>query len=320
MKKLILIIILTINVAAAKAQQLPLYNQYKLNSFLINPAVAGSQNYTPLRIISHMNLLGFDNAPQTNIISFHSRISRVGKFDHTGESLNRFPVLRNGRFGIGSYLYSDKSGPFSRAGINFSMAYHLTLNDKKNHNLSIGISGNIYQFKIGNLTENEDYSGFDPTLTTSSDAQFFADLNAGILFYSHKYYFGISSAQILENSYKYESNSDDNKMVRHYFINGAYEFDLSKNFSIEPNSTAKAIINSPVVYDFGVNFYFKKNFWLGGSWSNSESFFAKTGFRYKNFIAAYFFGYSLSNIVSYSSGIHEILIGFNFNEKKRFLN
>ena len=320
MKKIIFLLILITYLLDLKAQQLPLYNQYKLNNFLINPAVAGSQNYSSFRLISHMNLLGFDNAPQTNIISLHSRISRLGKFDHTGEPLKRFPIMRNGRFGIGSYLYNDKTGPFHRSGINLSLSYHISLNDAKNHNLSLGISGNLYQFKIGNLIENEDYTGYDPTLSTSGEAQFFADLNVGLLLYSHKYFFGLSSAQILENSYKYNSDSEDNKMVRHYFLNGAYKFKVSTNFSIEPLSTVKAIINSPVVYDFGMNFYIKEHFWIGGSWSNSESFFTKTGFRYKNFVAAYSFGYSLSNIVSYSSGIHELLIGFNFNEKKRYYN
>ncbi|NMC99137.1 MAG: type IX secretion system membrane protein PorP/SprF, partial [Bacteroidales bacterium] len=35
---------------ASNAQQLPLYSQYMFNGFLLNPGIAGSVDYFPIRI------------------------------------------------------------------------------------------------------------------------------------------------------------------------------------------------------------------------------------------------------------------------------
>jgi len=45
-------------------QQLPVYSQYMMNKFLINPAVAGSEGYTAFNLTSRKQWLGIKDAPQ----------------------------------------------------------------------------------------------------------------------------------------------------------------------------------------------------------------------------------------------------------------
>ena len=56
-----------------EAQQLPLYSQYMMNSFLLNPAIAGSKNYTPLILTARQQWTGITGAPQTFAISGHTQ-------------------------------------------------------------------------------------------------------------------------------------------------------------------------------------------------------------------------------------------------------
>ena len=46
-------------------QQLPVYSQYMMNKFLINPAVAGSEGYTAFNLTSRKQWLGIKDAPLT---------------------------------------------------------------------------------------------------------------------------------------------------------------------------------------------------------------------------------------------------------------
>ena len=49
MKKVIFVFIVILPFIST-GQQLPLYSQYMLNDFAINPALAGSKSYSPIRL------------------------------------------------------------------------------------------------------------------------------------------------------------------------------------------------------------------------------------------------------------------------------
>ena len=59
-----------------KAQQLPLYSQYLMNGFMINPAMAGYDGYTAFNLTYRQQWLGFAEAPRTYSASFQSRLYR----------------------------------------------------------------------------------------------------------------------------------------------------------------------------------------------------------------------------------------------------
>jgi type IX secretion system PorP/SprF family membrane protein len=62
---------LTLNVIA---QQLPHYTQYVLNNYIINPAVAGIENYTDVKISHRHQWVGIDGAPVTTYLTIHGPI------------------------------------------------------------------------------------------------------------------------------------------------------------------------------------------------------------------------------------------------------
>ena len=56
-----LLLILTSGIV--KAQQLPIYSQYMLNDFSMNPAIAGTQNYFDIKSDNRFQWIGITDAP-----------------------------------------------------------------------------------------------------------------------------------------------------------------------------------------------------------------------------------------------------------------
>ena len=65
-----LMLISTSNAAVAQAKSS--YNQYILNNFILNPAQAGIENYTDVKISARDQWVGLNGAPKTTYFSIMS--------------------------------------------------------------------------------------------------------------------------------------------------------------------------------------------------------------------------------------------------------
>src|SRR4030066_64637 len=76
MYRLLISILLIFIAFPGRGQQMPLYSQYMMNGYLINPAIAGSDGYTSFNLTAREQWLGFQNAPQTRSFSGQTRLLR----------------------------------------------------------------------------------------------------------------------------------------------------------------------------------------------------------------------------------------------------
>ena len=128
------------------AQQLPVYSQYMMNKFLINPAVAGSEGYTAINLTAREQWIGLKDSPKTHALSFHTRLlpdSYINKINPVRRK--RMQASRDSKVGLGGYIFNDRTGLVNRTGLRFTYAYHIKI---KEGQLSFGLSGNIYQYKL----------------------------------------------------------------------------------------------------------------------------------------------------------------------------
>ena len=58
----------------AMGQQVPMYSQYIMNGFLVNPSFAGSDGYTTVNLTVREQWVGMAGAPSTYAASFQTRI------------------------------------------------------------------------------------------------------------------------------------------------------------------------------------------------------------------------------------------------------
>ncbi|MCD6366729.1 MAG: type IX secretion system membrane protein PorP/SprF [Bacteroidales bacterium] len=296
MKKLIFVIGIVLIGINVKAQQLPLYSQYMMNSFLLNPGITGSTGYIPIRLTVRQQWTGIEDAPSTQALSANG-------------------LIGNQNMGVGGYIFNDKFGPISSTGVQASYAYHLRIN--KDVKLGLGLSLSAFQFKMdeGNL---HPLDPSDQVLTGTTESTFVPDANFGAYLYSKKFFVGLSGAQLTQYKIKlHEELAGSNQMIRHYYLLGGYQFTISKEFDIQPSVLIKGTERTPFQLDVNVKAFYKKNYWLGFSYRTSEAAIALIGFKVDRFYLGYAFDYTFSNLSQYSTGSHEIMLGVNLGDKNK---
>ena len=74
--KRLMVFILSLWVLPAIAQQRPHYTQYVINPFIINPAIAGIDNYGYLKVSARDQWAGLKGAPRTTYFTIHAPIGK----------------------------------------------------------------------------------------------------------------------------------------------------------------------------------------------------------------------------------------------------
>ena len=295
MKKLFLIFISFFTIIA-NAQQLPMYSQYLVNDFSINPAVAGSTPYFPLRLSvrTQWSSLGAI-APQTNTLSYH------------------MPLALN-RLGVGTVVTQDKTGPYSQLVVNASFAFHIQLSEDNNTRLSLGLSGllNQYSLNFDELT----FHNPEPEFQGGTYSKVIPDASVGAYLYSPNYFLSISSHQLFESTFKESITSifGDNTEVRHYYANMGYTIAVHSDLHIQPSILVKATESAPTQLDINTRVIFDNSYWAGLSLRTSKSLILLAGFELGSFHLSYSYDYGINAISSASSGSHEISLGFNIGD------
>ncbi|HOU99327.1 MAG TPA: type IX secretion system membrane protein PorP/SprF [Bacteroidales bacterium] len=295
MKKLIFVIFTGITIAST-AQQLPLYSQYMMNAFLLNPAIAGSVDYFPVRLTARQQWVGINDAPSTQALSAHY-------------------LFEYQKLGVGGYIFNDQFGPMSRIGIQACASYHIPLSGISSK-LGIGLALKGFQFKFDE-SKLKAIDDADPALSYSTITKFVPDADFGLYLYNDKYFVGVSATQLIELNIDFgDSSVDKNSIIRHYYAMGGYKFTLSDDFDLEPSLLFKGTLQTPWQLDFNVKGYYKRMYWLGVSYRSSKDIVAMLGIKIKKYYLGYAFDYTMSNIKRYTSGSHEILLGINITEGK----
>lgn len=279
------------------AQQSPLYTQYMLNDFVINPAIAGSKPFFPLRLNVREQWEGLgDFAPSTQSLSFHAPVG-------------------DGRVGLGGLIFQDNTDPTSNMGAMFTYAYHLDLPNMMSK-LSLGISGLVYQYKLDQGALK--FQNPDMEFEGGVYSEVVPDASFGAYLYGKQYYLGASVYQLFESTFREALTYDygDNVGVRHYFAMAGYTAEINKSLHLEPSLLVKTIQGGPVQLDVNARVIFNRNLWTGISFRTDRSAVALVGMNVGNFHLAYGFDYTFASIANHISGSHEVSIGINIPDPR----
>jgi len=181
--------------------------------FIINPAAAGSKDFTALDLSATIQGENY-----SQLLSGNSRIAKKGP-RYFGAPVSKSYT----RVGFGAALFNDVSGPSRNLGINIASAYHIPLNDKNLSFLSAGVAlKGIY-----NMTDSL------PDPGAPSRNAFIPNADAGIYFYGQKFHAGVSATNILGSMTDSADMAIYNIPVsRQYFLIAGYKIVLSKSLNI----------------------------------------------------------------------------------------
>lgn len=296
-RKLIITALGLFGFTALFGQQQALFSQYMLNDYVLNPAVAGTQNFIPIRSVLRNQWSGIEGSPSTQTLSIHSRV---------GKST-----------GIGGYIFNDAIGPISQTGISGSYAYHIRFSD--NHHLALGLGAMAYLYKLkANEIQFDSQGSSDNVLENGNFRAFYPNFSFGSYYYTEKFFAGVSVPELIQTKITSSQEFFIMKQLRHYYHTTGYRMNLGKSYSLTPSVLVKYVKAAPVEVDISAKLTAHDKFWLGASYRSNDAVVAFIGFKFKeSWHLGYSYDITMTPLSSYTKGSHEIMLGYDIIKKEK---
>jgi type IX secretion system PorP/SprF family membrane protein len=312
-KKGFLYISLLVSSCVGFSQQMPIFSQYMMNGFSINPAMSGYDGLTTINFLTRRQWLGLQNAPQTFSLSAQTRIlKRSYIIKARPKKSNIFIPARKGNVGLGFNVISDRNGNFEKNMINLSYAYHIGF---PNSQLSFGVAGSINQFKISssdlwfrnNLDEPSINQGiFEPI--------YVPDVSTGVYYMTHDFYGGFSVSNLFQSVIQFGSSAKEFRLKREYDLLAGYRFMPRLDLALEPSLLLKSTEQLFSTIDLSLKCIYRDDYWAGLSYRTASSLILFMGVKYNRYYLGYAFDYIFNSIQSTTFGSHELLLAAKFGD------
>ena len=234
-----------LNVGIAKAQQQAMFSQYMFNGLAINPAYAGSQESLSMTALMREQWVGLEGAPSTQTFSAHTPFEKK-------------------RIGVGLMVLHDKIGVTDQTGVYGSYAYKIPVH---NGELSLGLQAGFTHYNA----RFSEVSLTDPTFQGGDISEIHPNFGAGVYYSRDRFYAGISAPQLVQSKFDKNNHDSKAKIIRHYFIQTGYVFDLSQNLKLKPNLLVKMVEGAPLEFDLNANLFMHDLVGLGVSWRSLDA-------------------------------------------------
>ena len=310
--------------SASFAQQRPHYTQYVLNNYIINPAVAGIENYVDAKISHRQQWVGLQDAPLTTYITIHGPIRKSDYERETPTTFHAAGENPRGRAywqdyskaephqGIGMTIINDRTGPLNRFAVYGTYAYHLGISARTT--LSGGISAGVQNMTL-NASKLQFDIPVDPAVAGSGYLNRLSpDISAGLFLYSSDYYLGLAAQQIVPSKLRFSDDTlrvSNGKNVPHLFFQAGYRMFLSDDISLLPSAVIKYVSPLPVGFDVNLKLQYQDLVWVGASYRHQDSYSGMVGVNISSALnIGYSYDITTSRLNTVSRNSHEIVIGF----------
>lgn len=271
-------------------QQLARRTQYMFNTYLMNPAVAGTMPNTPITASYRNQWTGFDGAPSTYMLSGHTRLPNVN-------------------LGLGGIAFHDNTGgAIARTGMELTGAYAIDLNN--NDAVSFGLSGVFSQFKFdGRDLVVQDVD--DLALVGQLESTLNFDATFGMMVFGPNYFFGFSIPQLIQTQLNIEGvNADLNQNVRHYNFMGSYLYYFNNTWALQPSALVRFTESTPVQFDVMTKVIYQELLWAGFSYRHQDAVALSIGAEYEDFGFGYSYDITTTDARAFSPHTHEVTLTY----------
>ncbi len=321
LRRILTAIIFCFTFGAAVAQQVPMYSQYIMNGFLVNPSFAGRDGYTTVNLTVREQWVGLAGAPSTYAASFQTRLlkdSYISKSTSVRKKLIK--PTKGGKVGVGGYIFNDNNGIMHRTGFQAAYSYHIDMGSTGGYpnDLAFGLALTAYQFYIN--TDGLLYNHDDPLMLGYDRSVFITDFNFGTSFTTSRYYVGFAMTNILRGSLLFaDTSSNKNTQLGNFFLTGGIKFPLAPDWVLEPSAFIKSsdMVFKSLQVDLTSRIFYKEDYWLGLSYRTNDAIIAMLGFKYDRFYFAYAFDFTVTQLRQQSFGTHEFTVAVKFGESAR---
>jgi len=278
-------------------QQDPEFSQHNSAMTFFNAGSVGSHDRICLNALHREQWVGFPNSPSTSFFSAD------GAFNLFGKSLGAGISILNDNFGFNSDL-----------GVNLQFAYRIDVGSGK---LGIGLNTGILNKSLSPEWKTIDKNGTEGTgvgddAIPQKESRVAFDLGLGIFYNTENIFMGISVTHFNQGRIKYEIATP--YLVRHYYVTAGYNLQLPNPlFEIMPYFILKSDGKANQIY-LNTTVRYNKKFWGGVSYRAGDALVGLVGLELFNGVRiGYSYDFITSQIGKYSSGSHELTIGYCFD-------
>lgn len=271
------------------AQQDAQFSQNMFNKLPVNPGYAGTSDAICGTLLYRQQWLGFikgnEGIPKTALLSVDAPVKAI-------------------HGGLGLTVISDKIGFESGIAAKLAYSYHMDLGPGK---LGIGLDAGILQKGIegGKWVA---VTPSDPSIpVTSSDLS--PDFGLGLYYTTSDLYVGASTTHLAKGDLTLGAANFG--VARHYYFLGGYNYTVNPIWTVKPSFWIKSDFAS-TQFDVNVTALYNNLFWFGPSYRLKDAIVAMVGVNVGNLKIGYSYDITTSKIKTYSSGTHEIMIGYCF--------
>jgi type IX secretion system PorP/SprF family membrane protein len=290
-KYLVVVIFSTLIPLTSFSQQYPILTQYNWDQYLVNPAAAGVCDYMPITLIFRKNWVGVDDSPSLQMLSTSLPLTNMG---------------------AGLKIFNFSQGPLRHTGVQLTYAYHIPFGDN-GPKLSFGLTGSFYQYYL-NKEELMMEDPSDPVLL-GDVKQFVPDANVGTMLYDEKYFVGFTITSLFQGKINLGNEGvAENKKVRHYFLNGGYNFSAGENIILQPSVLLKMIEAGVFQADINFMMVFNKMINFGVMYRSGDAVGIQVGYQNKNILFGYNYDIAVSDVRTQTSGSHEIIFIYKIHD------
>jgi len=310
MKRFLSLIVGTLSVFAASAQQDPQFTQNMFNRLSVNPAYAGSTGDICATIIAREQWMGFEGNPRTNLFSAEGG----------------FKLRQKHQLGAGLTVIQDEIGPIQSLNAKAAFSYHYKI---KQGVLSLGLDLGIFNQSINaQWRTSGGASGFnfdgsdDPSIPNSEAGATSFDLGAGLYYYNRDMYVGVSSTHLNQPEISDDPDQTSSytfQQVRHYYVMAGYYYELNSLFELQPSVFAKTDGVSTQL-DLNTNVLYNDLIWAGLSYRLSDAVAFLSGVKLGNvgmlpdylkpLSIGFAYDYNLSELSDYNDGSLEFMLNY----------
>ncbi len=310
--KRLLTILFILTAGRLFAQQDAQQSQYMFNGIYINPAYAGYKENLNFHSYFRSQWTGIEGSP-------------------TSMSLAVDAIANNGNVGLAFQLASDKLGAQSYLSAYANYAYRLRMNEEGSSRLAFGLGLGAMQLGLNGALLNPNDPEVNMPLTMQSTI--IPDGRVGVFYSDNKYYAGLSADNLIAQFINVRNRGFIAQPKPHYYLTAGALYPLSEDVLIRPSFLLKDDNGGPTSLDLNAFIMFGQKLWVGGSYRTGVKLYNKSYLQndlsYLNsFVAAvevfplenlrvgYAYDMSIGPLKGYSSGTHEISIGFYIRTQK----
>lgn len=278
------------------AQQDPVFNQYMNNLLTIQPAYAGMSGYVNATVISRIQWVGFDGAPNTNTVTIQGPFKKYN-------------------VGVGFSLITDRFGPVRQTGMYADYAFRVLLEDDQY--ISFGIKGgfNRYEALLSDLGVHDPN---DPVTAFDINKEYLPNFGVGFMWHADNFFLGASVPKIFKNKINSESGATVYQEELNFYAMGGYVLDVTEIVKFKPTVLARWSQLTPAIVDISANLLISERVWIGATYRVQNSF----GLLFQVYVNSgvkigYAYDLTTFRPSQFNAGTHEFMLSYDFPVKRK---